>query len=258
MSKIALSGNASGTGTLTIAAPNTNSDATINLPTVTGGSFVVSNASGNVGIGTDSPVTKLHVEGTGAQEPIALFSSTNNDVSIRLLGGNVGNPDEVYIEFADRDDASNSFAIGMDDDASKLFFGYGTLGTMSGHSQMALTSAGQLQTKVTGASTQVMDTYGCRAWVNFNGDTSPGTIRASGNVSSVTRSATGTYAINFSTAMPDANYATVLTTSDVPTVNRIVVINRDNPGSTTAVNIYSSSASGVLNNQPILTVAVFR
>lgn len=32
MSKIALSGNASGTGTLTIAAPNTNTDRTINLP----------------------------------------------------------------------------------------------------------------------------------------------------------------------------------------------------------------------------------
>ena len=63
MSKIALSGNASGTGTLTIAAPNTNSDATINLPTVTGGSFVVSDASGNVGIGTSSPAQKLSVDG---------------------------------------------------------------------------------------------------------------------------------------------------------------------------------------------------
>jgi hypothetical protein len=32
MSKIALTGNASGTGTLTIAAPNTNSDRTLDLP----------------------------------------------------------------------------------------------------------------------------------------------------------------------------------------------------------------------------------
>lgn len=36
MSKIALSGNASGTGTLTIAAPNTNSDYTLTLPTSSG------------------------------------------------------------------------------------------------------------------------------------------------------------------------------------------------------------------------------
>jgi hypothetical protein len=36
MSKIALSGNASGTGTLTIAAPNTNTDRTLTLPDVAG------------------------------------------------------------------------------------------------------------------------------------------------------------------------------------------------------------------------------
>ena len=35
MSKIALSGNASGTGTLTIASPNTNTDYTLSLPTAT-------------------------------------------------------------------------------------------------------------------------------------------------------------------------------------------------------------------------------
>lgn len=36
MSQIALSGNLSGTGTLTIAAPNTNSDRTLTLPDVSG------------------------------------------------------------------------------------------------------------------------------------------------------------------------------------------------------------------------------
>jgi hypothetical protein len=51
--------------------------------------------------------------------------------------------------------------------------------------------------------------YACRAWVNFDGTTSPGTIRASGNVSSVTKNGTGDYTVNFTTAMPDANYACV-------------------------------------------------
>jgi hypothetical protein len=44
MSRIALSGNPSGSGTLTIASPNTNSDATFNLPT-TGGDLLVNGAS---------------------------------------------------------------------------------------------------------------------------------------------------------------------------------------------------------------------
>ena len=49
-----------------------------------------------------------------------------------------------------------------------------------------------------------------KAWVNFNGTTSPGTIRSSFNVSSVTKNGTGNYTINFSTAMADANYSIVL------------------------------------------------
>ena len=48
--------------------------------------------------------------------------------------------------------------------------------------------------------------YGCRAWVNFNG-TGTVAIRDSGNVSSITDNGTGDYTINFTTAMPDANYA---------------------------------------------------
>ena len=48
--------------------------------------------------------------------------------------------------------------------------------------------------------------FACRAWVNFDG-TGTVAIRASGNVSSVTRNAEGDYTVNFTTAMPDANYS---------------------------------------------------
>jgi hypothetical protein len=77
MSLVKIQGNASGTGTLTIAAPNTNSDRTLTLPDQTGtlltGSGAISvnasapvpsvavDASGNVGIGTTSPGGKLEV-----------------------------------------------------------------------------------------------------------------------------------------------------------------------------------------------------
>ena len=52
----------------------------------------------------------------------------------------------------------------------------------------------------------------CRAWVNFDGtgtfSPNPSTtkIRASFNVSSITDNGTGDYTVNFTTAMPDANY----------------------------------------------------
>lgn len=64
--------------------------------------------------------------------------------------------------------------------------------------------------------------FGCRAWVNFdatrdttNTASSLNTnrlLRAAGNVSSVTRTATGKYTINFSPALPDANYCVLITT----------------------------------------------
>jgi hypothetical protein len=47
--------------------------------------------------------------------------------------------------------------------------------------------------------------YACRAWVNFNG-TGTVAIRASGNVSSITDNGVGDYTVNFTAAMPDANY----------------------------------------------------
>jgi hypothetical protein len=71
--------------------------------------------------------------------------------------------------------------------------------------------------KLDGAQTGSAPIYGCRAWVNFDGtrdeaDTGASTnganvlIRASGNVASVLKNATGDYTITFTTAMPNANY----------------------------------------------------
>jgi len=54
--------------------------------------------------------------------------------------------------------------------------------------------------------------YPCRAWVNFNG-TGTVAIRASGNVTSITDNGTGDYTVNFTTALADANYASVATSS---------------------------------------------
>jgi hypothetical protein len=54
--------------------------------------------------------------------------------------------------------------------------------------------------------------YLCRAWVNFNG-TGTVAIRASGNVSSIIDGGTGIYGVNFTTAITDANYSAVASSS---------------------------------------------
>jgi hypothetical protein len=103
--------------------------------------------------------------------------------------------------------------------------------------------------------------YACRAWVNFSGTSSPGTIRASGNVSSVTRNATGDFTINFTTAMQDANYAIVATSADSGTTNIW-----NNQAATSASAGYMTASSvriattvgGTQANTTIATVTVFR
>ena len=65
MSNISLEGNASGTGTFTIAAPNTNSNFTITLPQATG-TLILSQAAGGVSTNTAVGTNALAANTTGA------------------------------------------------------------------------------------------------------------------------------------------------------------------------------------------------
>jgi hypothetical protein len=59
--------------------------------------------------------------------------------------------------------------------------------------------SGQVKLQANGVTTNAL------AWVNFNG--SDGSRNASYNISSVTRSGTGNYTLNFTNTMADTNYA---------------------------------------------------
>jgi hypothetical protein len=92
--------------------------------------------------------------------------------------------------------------------------------------------------------------YGARAFVNFDG--SNGTIRASGNVSSVTRNSAGDYTITFTTAMPDSNY-TVIGTAQAGSTSTsagtsgkeaIVSLYASSPLSTTTCRIRTNQVGG--------------
>jgi hypothetical protein len=96
-----------------------------------------------------------------------------------------------------------------------------------------------------------------RAWVNFNG-TGTVAIRAAFNVSSITDNGTGLYTVNFTTAMPDVNYASCCTgglqSSSGTNSAFATSINKG----TTTFQLATRSGSNADQDQDSISVAIFR
>jgi len=195
--------------------------------------------SGNVGIGTSSPTAKTYVLGDGGVAPNALgehepstavirspvlendeYNSILQIVSVRR-SLTTGRDSQGYLGFSTLD---NSNLLGIRDagriaivnetassNASPTALGFwtnsGGAATNPASEAMRIDSSGNLQFNSGFGSVQTA--YGCRAWVRTQGN---GVILDSGNVSSVSKSGQ-VYTINFSTSMPDSNYAAIATTS---------------------------------------------
>ena len=102
--------------------------------------------------------------------------------------------------------------------------------------------------------------YMCRAWVNFNG-TGTVAIRASGNVSSITDNATGDYTVNFTTAMPDANYGVsgaVRYGTDIASTARFLTISAAAVPTVSACRVSSAYQNGGIDDCQYVCVAIFR
>jgi hypothetical protein len=183
---------------------------TINASTASGGGIITSadasgilqlqtaaitavtiDASQNVGIGTSSPAQKLSVVGTVYSSGSNGFAVGDGSVFAPSTFNNIPNYGIGYLTTGSSTTLASfgnmkfytAQALAMSIDQSGLFqfnSGYGSVATA----------------------------YGCRAWVNFNG-TGTVAIRASGNVSSITDNSVGNYTVNFTTAMPDANYSSL-------------------------------------------------
>ena len=101
--------------------------------------------------------------------------------------------------------------------------------------------------------------YACRAWVNFNG-TGTVAIRSSGNVSSITDNGTGDYTVNFTTAMPDANYAATCggTRSDGVQPTILGIISSVTSPTTSLVRIGNKDDDGPFKDALYACVSIFR
>jgi hypothetical protein len=176
MSKISIEGNALGTGTFTIASPNSNTSRSITLPDAAGA--------------------------------VVLDTATQTLTNKTLTSPTLTTPNIDSAQFA----------------------------TVSGTAPI----------------------YACRAWVNFDGTGTPA-IRASGNVTSITDNGTGQYTVNFTTAMPDANYSAVYTAR---IEGAFTFINETNPAepakATGSLKLIATNSAVSPTDPGQVNVAIFR
>lgn len=178
------------------------SDTTGTLQIKTGASAVTAiaiDAAQNVGFGTITPAKKVDAVGTYRAQidpnNFSLFGATltlagdngTNQSGGRIVGGYEGSFGLLF-------QTSTAGQAGLSSDPSLLTY----------TTKAKIDIGGNLQFNSGYGS--VATAYGCRAWVNFNGQGTVA-IRGQGNVTSITDNAVGDYTVNFTTAMPDVNYA---------------------------------------------------
>ena len=164
-----------------------------------------------VGTSSSSASARAVFQGNsfGGSQPGIIYLQRDTS-SVGLTNGNPMG----YIIFGDN--AGSNYAVigceadgstGTSDYPSRLTFSVTRDGQASPTESFRISSTGAQSSVIPGGST-LYPQFGCRAWVNFDGTTAtPSTIRGSGNVSSITKNGTGDYTLNFTTAMPDANYS---------------------------------------------------
>lgn len=168
------------------------------------GSFLVANTY------TIAEVDAFAVKLTGNQS-ITGTKTFSNDLTIgtaaastnvqTALNGVAGKAKRIRFQ----DSGTDQWLVGMgaasETSAYEIFNANGEI------AQSIAKSDNQRSSQIPGSS-GLKPAFDCRAWVNFNGSGTVA-IRSSGNVSSITDRDVGKYTVNFTTAMPDANYAAV-------------------------------------------------
>jgi len=122
--------------------------------------------------------------------------------------------------------------------------------------------AGQLTIDTLRAGSGVLATQNgmtgiAKAWVSFVGSTAA--IRGSYNVSSITRSSAGNYTVNFTTAMPDANYSCVASATQTSNGSVYLFINTGGAPTTSSCFVFmtqSGSGTGSQVDASIVNVSI--
>ena len=172
MAKVKITGHASGTGVITVTAPNTSTDRTITLPDATATIATTADVAAKASL-------------TGAAFTGNCSLTTSGDSVFEIVAGNASNSQIRFSDAAGSDRGRIHYEHGDD----SLIF------KNNGANNLRIYSDGRGVSQFT-----------AKAWVNFNG-TGTVAIRDSHNVSSIADNAVGDYSVLFDVNMANANFA---------------------------------------------------
>ena len=214
MAKVKITGHASGSGVITVTAPNTSTDRTITLPDATAtlattaeafnpDAAQVFNESGadvDFRVESDTVTHALFVQGSDGRVGIggtptnmlSLFPTEQSSIRKIDFGLYNGGTDNTFVQTAHHSSNGNVREIGLEGSIVNFYTGADS-GT-STSKRLSITADGRGLSQFT-----------AKAWINFNGQNTVA-IRDSHNVSSITDNGTGNYNVTMANAMANVNY----------------------------------------------------
>jgi hypothetical protein len=233
-----------------------------------GSGQIYKDADGNVGIGTTNPTRSIHILKDGGNNFSGIRSQNNN--SGTGIAGIEFSSDATYSKAAIglvralpngagsivfyNSSSTNASSWSISDERIRIgeIGQIGIGGANYGTSGQVLTSNGSA------AAPSWTTSFGAKAWCRFDGRTTgTNAPTAGGNVATVARTATGTYLINFTTPMADANYS-ILVTGDGPVNgNHCVGFVQATTSSQASIAFWNTSNSTLKADPTIACVSVF-
>ena len=217
-------------------------------------------SSGNVGINTSNPSCRFEVSGAGTLTRFTGSGAQFQGFGVRNNFASATNAGSVFYDAVNENNATvaNMVADINTDGSSAWYWATQTAGARTDRRVETMRIDTNRNLQFNSGYGSAATAYGCRAWVNFDGN-GP-TIRGNGNVSSISRPSNGKYIINFSNAMPDTNYAALGTacfnTTDVGNGSDIIQTSQYATGSFYVAAKITSN--GGLENVAQISIAVFR
>ena len=254
MSKIRLHGSSSGyTEIAPVAASGNN---TLTLPN--DGTIISKDSNGAVGVTSVTVGTGVKLTSTTTVLPqVKVFNSSTPQIRLSTDTDDSSDNDRAFFGIAT---GSNNFVNGTSSgdtvvrakNSGKLLFGSGTTETAEIDSSSNL--------KFNSGYGSVATAFGVRAWLKMYWNSGTPTISGSGNVSSLTDTATGDVTINLTTALPDTVYATCVSgdeygQSQAPSFNTGFT---SRGYSTTAITVNATNYSGSSTDIKSVQVIVVR